>query len=60
MGLNFGIIVYNFRCNRVNRFNPFEPHIINRGGKWTSSIFLLTILIEESVNEFRKKNDKRL
>ncbi|RNA29661.1 hypothetical protein BpHYR1_012710 [Brachionus plicatilis] len=31
MGLNFGLIVYNFRCNRVNRFNPFEPHIINRG-----------------------------
>ncbi|RNA02763.1 hypothetical protein BpHYR1_029187, partial [Brachionus plicatilis] len=29
--LNFGLIVYNFRCNRVNRFNPFEPHIINRG-----------------------------
>ncbi|RNA01946.1 hypothetical protein BpHYR1_022262 [Brachionus plicatilis] len=30
-GFNFGLIVYNFRCNRVNRFNPFEPHIINRG-----------------------------
>ncbi|RMZ97552.1 hypothetical protein BpHYR1_016845, partial [Brachionus plicatilis] len=31
LGLNFGVIVYNFRCNRVNRFNPFGPHIINRG-----------------------------
>ncbi|RNA21952.1 hypothetical protein BpHYR1_022274 [Brachionus plicatilis] len=29
-GLNFGVIVYNLRCNRVNFFNPFGLHIINR------------------------------
>ncbi|RNA26386.1 hypothetical protein BpHYR1_040254 [Brachionus plicatilis] len=40
--LNFGLIVYNFRCNRVNRFNPFEPHIINRGVQHFCGLSLIT------------------
>ncbi|RNA43709.1 hypothetical protein BpHYR1_045973 [Brachionus plicatilis] len=33
LGLNFWAIIYNVSGNRVNPFDPFEPHIINRGAK---------------------------
>ncbi|RNA06501.1 hypothetical protein BpHYR1_028716 [Brachionus plicatilis] len=36
--INLKVFLLN-RCNRVNRFNSFEPHIINRGGKWVEKKF---------------------
>ncbi|RMZ98356.1 hypothetical protein BpHYR1_037497 [Brachionus plicatilis] len=45
--LNFGLIIYNFMCNRVKRFNPFEPHTINhqrnnKKNKRPTNFYILT------------------
>ncbi|RNA28791.1 hypothetical protein BpHYR1_007332 [Brachionus plicatilis] len=43
-------------CNRVNRFNPFGPHIINRGAKGFN--FILNALKKAALQKFLQNISK--